>query len=302
MDEHLIRHFGQPSRCPYCGSLDIEARSVVIGGDLATQTVRCTGCGRSWSDLYRLHMLVDDEQREHSRDYQRAQGAVPGRARVGDRYLRQRDIVPPEALARCKPTVIGVGAIGRQVALQLAAMGIPWLQLIDPQEVEAVNLASQGYLEEDLGRGKVEATADLCQQINHGLEVDEIHERFRRSMVGQVAVPEAVIFCCVDAIETRRLIWEAVKEKVSFFADGRMSAEVVRVLTAADERSRNHYPTTLFSESDAFRGSCTAKSTIFTANIAAGLMLEQFSRWLRRLPVDPDLTLNLLASELMTAP
>jgi molybdopterin-synthase adenylyltransferase len=303
MNEHLVRHFRQPSRCPYCGSLGIEGRSVVIGGDLATQTVRCTGCGRSWSDIYRLQLILDDQQREHPRPGPRKDEDTTARSvTVPDRDLRQRDIIPPEALARCRPTVIGVGAIGRQVALQLAAMGVPWLQLIDPQDVEPVNLACQGYLQDDLGRAKVEATADICQQINHALEVHEVQERFRRSMVGQVAVPQAAIFCCVDAIETRRLIWEAVKEKGSFFADGRMSAEVVRVLTAADELSRKHYPTTLFAQDDAFRGSCTAKSTIFTANIAAGLMLEQFSRWLRRLPVDPDLTLNLLASELATAP
>jgi molybdopterin/thiamine biosynthesis adenylyltransferase len=48
-----------------------------------------------------------------------------------DRDLRQRDIVPPEQLANCRATVIGVGAVGRQVALQLAAMGVPWIQLID---------------------------------------------------------------------------------------------------------------------------------------------------------------------------
>jgi sulfur carrier protein ThiS adenylyltransferase len=48
-----------------------------------------------------------------------------------ERYSRQHDIVPPERIADCKATVIGVGAIGRQVVLQLSAMGIPWLQLID---------------------------------------------------------------------------------------------------------------------------------------------------------------------------
>jgi len=50
---------------------------------------------------------------------------------TNERYSRQRDIVPAERIADCKATVIGVGAIGRQVALQLAAMGIPWLQIID---------------------------------------------------------------------------------------------------------------------------------------------------------------------------
>ena len=68
-----------------------------------------------------------------------------------ERYSRQKDIVPIERIAECKATVIGVGAIGRQVALQLAAIGIPWLQLIDFDHVEWSNLASQGYLEGDMG-------------------------------------------------------------------------------------------------------------------------------------------------------
>jgi len=214
-----------------------------------------------------------------------------------NRYSRQRDIVPPDRLALCKATVVGVGAVGRQVALQLAAMGIQWLQLIDHDVVEPSNLASQGYLQDDLGRPKVEATADLCQQTNHLLEVHTEAGRFRRSMeIGNV------VFCAVDKIDVRRLIWEAVKDKADFFADGRMSAEVLRVLVACDSASRQHYPTTLFAAQEAYVGACTAKTTIYCANIAAGLMLAQFTRWLRRLPVDPDLSLNLLASELTSLP
>jgi len=210
-----------------------------------------------------------------------------------ERYSRQRDLVPAERLAQCKATVIGVGAIGRAVAIQLAAIGMPWLQLIDFDVVEESNLASQGYLEADLGKPKVEASADICLRINQQLEVFPLAERFRRStQTGDI------LFCCVDSIETRRLVWAAVKDKVSFFCDGRMSAEVLRVLVACDARSREHYPTTLFTTEEAYQGSCTAKTTIYCADIAAGLMLSQFTRWLRHLPVDADAQFNLLASEL----
>ncbi len=213
---------------------------------------------------------------------------------IPDRDLRQRDIVPPERLAACRATVVGVGAIGRQVALQLAAIGIPWLQLIDFDIVEPANLACQGYFEADLGKSKTEATAALVRQINSQVAVHRETERFRRSMeIGNV------LFVCVDKIDTRRLIWEAGRDRVVFMADGRMSAEVVRVLAVCDPESRRHYPTTLFAAGEAQAGACTAKSTIFTANIAAGLMLEQFTRWLRHMPVDSDLTLNLLSSELV---
>lgn len=210
-----------------------------------------------------------------------------------ERYSRQQDLVPAERLSSCKISIVGVGAIGRQVVLQLAAMGAANLQLIDFDVVEESNLASQGYLEEDLGEQKVQATAEMCRQINSKLEIQPLNERFRRSMdMGNV------LFCAVDKIDTRRLIWEAVKDKVSFFGDTRMSAEVIRVLTVADAKGREHYPSTLFAAQEAFAGSCSAKSTVYSANVAAGMAIGQFAKWLRRLPVEADVTLNLLSSEL----
>ena len=170
-------------------------------------------------------------------DGDRSEASMTDTSQLSERYSRQKDIVPPDRLAACRATVIGVGAIGRQVALQLAAMGVPWLQLIDFDVVEPSNLASQGYLEEDLGRPKVEATGELCHRINHGLELHQENERFRRSMeIGNA------VFCAVDKIEIRRLIWDAVKDKASFFTDGRMSAEVLRVLTACDAASAEALP------------------------------------------------------------
>src|SRR5712691_13074770 len=64
---------------------------------------------------------------------------------VSDRDIRQRSIVPPERLAACHAIIIGVGAIGRQVALQLAALGMPRLTLFDEDNVRVENLAPQGY-------------------------------------------------------------------------------------------------------------------------------------------------------------
>jgi len=211
---------------------------------------------------------------------------------ISERYSRQRDLVPADHLAACRITIVGVGAIGRQVALQCAAMGARWLQLVDFDMVEPSNLASQGYHQVDLGRLKVAATADLCRQIQGELQIQLVPHRFRRSLlVGDV------VFCCVDSIEARRLIWDALQHAVQFFVDGRMSAEVLRVLAVSDEQSRRHYPSTLFDSQEAYAGSCTAKTTIYAANIAAGWMVGQFAKWLRGLPVEPDVSVNLLTCE-----
>ena len=215
---------------------------------------------------------------------------------IQDRDIRQRQIIPPEKLAAVKATVIGVGAIGRQAALQLAAIGVPWLQLIDFDIVEPANLAPQGYLEEDLGESKVQSTAALCKRLNSGVELHPEQGRYQR----RLAVGNA-IFLCVDSINTRGLIWNAVKSKADFVVDGRMSAEVLRVLTACTPSGRTHYPTTLFAQAEAYVGACTARSTIYCSNVAAGLMVGQFTKWLRGLPTEDDLSLNLLTAEFTVA-
>jgi len=220
-----------------------------------------------------------------------------------DRDLRQRQLVPPDRLAECQAAVIGVGAIGRQVALQLAAVGVPRLMLIDDDHVGVENLAVQGYWPEDLDIPKVEATASLCRRINPLAEVLAISERFRRSAARTLPAPDKnlIVFACVDSIATRRVIWESLRVHATLFLDGRMSAEVLRVLAVDHPAVDRHYATTLFAAEEAYVGSCTARSTIYTASIAAGLMLSQFTKWLRGLPVDADVTLNLLSMEAAVA-
>jgi hypothetical protein len=210
-----------------------------------------------------------------------------------NRFERQAALVPSAALAELTVTVIGVGAIGRQAALQLAAFGARKLQLIDFDCVEPTNITTQGYLQADLGWCKVEAAARAIRQIDPDIELSLIADRYRP----QAEIGEAV-FCCVDSIGARSAIWRSAGRRVQFWTDGRMLGEVLRILTVADDPDRQHYAATLFPQREAQTGACTARGTIYTAAIAAGLMVQQFSRWLRQLPVDQDLALNLLASEL----
>jgi len=212
---------------------------------------------------------------------------------MNGQFIRQSDIVPIDRINDCRATVIGVGAIGRQAALQLTAIGIPYLQLVDFDIVEIHNLPTQGYFLSDLSKPKVQATAALCRQMNPDISVEIVNDRFKRT-----TNPGNCVFCCVDSITARRHIWEAVKENVNFFCDGRMSAEVLRIITASDESSRKYYPQTLFAQEQAQTGACTAKSTIYCANIAAGLMLSEFTKYLRMLPIEADIQMNLLASEM----
>ncbi len=198
-----------------------------------------------------------------------------------DRFQRQSALIPAERLSQMTATVIGVGAIGRQVALQLVAIGTPRIQLIDFDTVESTNITTQGYRAQDLGQFKVDATARAIQELDSSIQVMTFQDRYRTTISHGQAV-----FCCVDSISARAAIWRSVSKKCEFWTDGRMLGEIIRVLAVSSAKDFGRYSETLFPQAEAQTGSCTSRSTIYAASIASGIMIHQFTRWLRNIPID----------------
>jgi molybdopterin-synthase adenylyltransferase len=213
-----------------------------------------------------------------------------------DRFIRQSGLFPQDRLAKTTVSVIGVGAIGRQVAMQLGALGAGRIQLVDFDRVDAGNITTQGYRRSDLGKLKVHALAEAIGELDQGIAVETIADRYRP----QISLGEAV-FCCVDSITARAAIWRSAGRAAAFWSDGRMLGEVIRVLTVDGTAGREAYASTLFPQAEAQVGACTSRSTIYAASIAAGLMVHQFTRRLRGLSCDGDISLNLLAGEMISA-
>ena len=215
---------------------------------------------------------------------------------VSDRFARQRELIPSDRLTELTCTVIGVGAIGRQLALQLAAIGSPRIQLIDFDVVDKTNVTTQGYLAAEVGQPKVLATEDAIYRLDPSIHVATVQDRYRSKFeIGEV------VFCCVDSISARAAIWRSAARRCQFWTDGRMLGEVLRVLAVTGTDGHDGYTNTLFPQADAQAGSCTSRSTIYAASIAAGIMVHQFTRWLRGIPVDFDTTLNLLSGDQVVA-
>jgi len=178
-----------------------------------------------------------------------------------DRFVRQRDLVPQDRLAAMQVTVIGAGAIGRQAALQLAAIGVPRIQLVDFDVVDDSNRTTQGYTLADVGMTKVLATLTAIHQLDPAIQVEVIEDRYRP----RLAIGDAV-FCAVDSIDARAAIWRSAHSKCRYWCDGRMMGEVIRVLAVAEEQGRDYYPTTLFAQSEAQSGHCYADFRIMCSS------------------------------------
>jgi len=94
-------------------------------------------------------------------------------------------------IADAAAIVVGLGGVGRQLAMQLAALGVRRLLLVDAGRVSRREAAVECYFAEDVGRPKRHATAELCHRLNPQLDV-HTSERFSpRRLTGN-----DVLFVC----------------------------------------------------------------------------------------------------------
>lgn len=210
----------------------------------------------------------------------------PRQRRYPRRDVRQRDLVPPARLASLSAAVIGVGAVGRQVALQLASVGVSELVLIDFDTVSEENLANQGFSPDELGKHKSTAVATSCRrQFPQGRLVEYRTPFNFEAQLGSrwtdATRENQAIFLCVDSIAVRKEIFEAVRGQAGLIVDGRMLGELGYVYSVVDARGAAQYAKTLFAAGEAEAGRCASKSTIYCSNVVAGMMVAQMASWLR---------------------
>lgn len=212
-----------------------------------------------------------------------------------DRFTRQDDFVPRDKLAEVSPVVIGVGAVGRPLVIQLVSMGAKDISLIDHDTVEESNVVTQGYFTSDINSRKVYAALSVMHEFTNEVLTHRVADRkFQSSDLEGLSRP--VVFACVDCIEVRAHIFRACgRYGVPLMVDARIAQEQIQVLTVTPD-TRDAYHDTLFPASETHEGNCTARGTIYNGHIASGMMLHQFTRWLRDIKTDPRITYDLRGS------
>ena len=100
--------------------------------------------------------------------------------------------------------IVGCGSVGATLAENLVRLGITNLALWDMDVVNPHNLANQIFRQQDIGRPKVEALADILFEINP--EIKDDLKLYGKGWSGQQL--SGYVFLCVDNIELRRQIVE----------------------------------------------------------------------------------------------
>ena len=145
--------------------------------------------------------------------------------------------------------IIGVGAVGSFIALQLAKLGISKFHIWDFDTVDDHNIANQVYTFKDIGRLKTEAMRDHILENNPDCEV-VCHGKYEGDPL------TGYVFMEVDSVELRKRIAEEnqFNRMLKRVFDGRIGLATGQVITVDwqdDAAIENYIKLCDFKDSDA---------------------------------------------------
>ena len=202
---------------------------------------------------------------------------------------RHLSVFSPNDFGNTRIDVIGAGATGSKVVVQLAKLGIQNIHVWDFDKVEAHNIANQAFAIGHIGKPKVEALYDVVK-ASTGTKIDPHNERVDGSQqFGEV------VFLLTDTMSSRKEIWEKgirLKLGIKLMIETRMGTDNGRVY-AINPRSLPHihgWESTLTEDKKAVASACGASVTVGpTADVLSGMAVWQFIRWDRQSKGKDDL-------------
>jgi molybdopterin-synthase adenylyltransferase len=127
-----------------------------------------------------------------------------------------------EKLRNAKVCVVGVGGIGNPVVMQLTAMGIGKLKIVDRDVVEISNLHRQHlYSEKDIGKVKVEVAAERLRAINPAVEIEAAPLSVTKYTAENIIAGFDIVIDALDSIDARYFLNDAcIKFNIPFIYGG----------------------------------------------------------------------------------
>ena len=205
---------------------------------------------------------------------------------------RQLTLIPVENLA-IPVNIVGCGAIGSFAALALVKMGITNVQVWDHDEVSVENMSNQFYRFKDIGKNKASALRELIYDFT-GVEITAHPRKFD---MAKDAGLQGICVVAVDSMTAREEIYTGLligSKGLQLLIDPRMGAEVYMQFTLP--LKADWYKNCLYSDKDAVQETCTAKSTVYTATLAAGMITKTVKNYIMGQPYPKSVSWNIRSS------
>lgn len=197
-------------------------------------------------------------------------------------FKRQRPIFDPDLFNQNNYSthVIGCGATGSYVVLQLAKLGIKNIHIWDNDAIESHNIPNQLFGINDIGKSKVDVLSDYCDKLcnihieKHTTFVDE-----KTNLNGDI------VFLLTDSMSSRKNIYtHCIKNKSSLCIETRTASTQGRIYTfnPQDNVDQIKWENTLYSDEQADVSECgTTIMMGCTSSAIASIAVWQLIKWYR---------------------
>ncbi len=208
-----------------------------------------------------------------------------------DHLMRQTSLIDSARLEALPVHIIGCGAIGSYVAQALAKMGFLEFHLYDMDKVSIENMNCQAFGKSQIDMPKNMALAGQLGQFLFDENCPDkkpsikLHGEVKESDLPALS---GVVILSVDSLPVRQMLAKHIRKtclNVKFIIDPRMGAEYYfqQAFTFddfANEKVFKNYLASYPKPEDVVEAKCTAKSTVYTAMLSAGLIAKTVKNWI----------------------
>ena len=166
--------------------------------------------------------------------------------------------------------IVGCGAIGSSVAMQLVRLGGDNFILYDFDKVEIPNVGVSQYDELDVGMSKVGALTNHMKRVNVMIKVERHENKFQTYNGGK----EDILILGLDSMSARMDIVKLLAQcpfKPAFVIDGRMGAEQYQQYIY-DNITVKKYEKDWYSDENSDPEPCTRKATSYCSNMSGSFI------------------------------
>jgi len=186
--------------------------------------------------------------------------------------------------------IVGCGAIGSSVAMQLVRLGADNFHLYDFDKVEIPNIGVSQYNEQDVGLPKVGALTNHMKRVNVMIRVEGIIDKFKTYEGSK----EGILILGLDSMKARRDIVEMLVKcphKPKVVIDGRMGAEHYQQYIY-NNITMSQYDKNWYSDDDSDPEPCTRKATSYCSNMSGSFIANAAKNIVMKQPYFKEVTFN----------
>ena len=206
--------------------------------------------------------------------------------------LRYQDIV--NTMGNHTFHILGCGAIGSSTATQLARMNASTFHLYDMDKVETHNIGVSQYINDDIGKYKVDALKSHILSINSNASVGVAPRRFEEGF--NYEDNNDIVILGFDSMKSRmdavRVICSNKHTIPVAIIDGRMGAEHFQQYIIKNP-TINKYTQIWYTDEEGSPEPCTAKATSYCSNLAGSFIVNGVRKLITGQPYNSEFSINL---------